>query len=317
LRASGSEAGHGLIPDVALVDPGGRFPAPAFATELGGQLDVYREARLAIEQRLVVAGRPLRDAERRPPQPVRGPRLAVATALFVALLTVTTAVAGVAILGGALGRPSDVSQGPVERTGGVLGAGTGPSISPPSAAASRPRALVAMLDFNILRIGTLEGASSAIDAVTGDAEVVPFPSPFNRSIRLAGSGPDGFCIADDGFGSGGISVAMDLYVSAAVASGSLELILSPRTGDVTAASIPLTLFGTLPPEHWYHLSADWGPGTTVAIDVSEEERGRLLSETLPPAVTAIQGPGSRGLCLAASGMSSGAQLLLDNVQVEQ
>jgi DNA-binding CsgD family transcriptional regulator len=280
------------------------------------KLDAYREARAAIEARLVAAGRPLRDAERRPPQPLGGPRLAVATAVFVAVLTVTTAVAGVAILGGALGRPVGASQSAVEPTGGVLGTGAGPSIPASSPAASRPLALAAMLDFNILRIGTLEGASTAIEAVTGAAEVVPFPSPFDRSVRLTGSGLDGFCLADAQLGSGRVSVAMDLYVKAAVAAGSLELILTPRTGNVTAASIPLNLLGRLPPEDWYHLRATWGPGTAVAIDVSDEEQGRLLSETLPT-VTVTQGRGRRGLCLAATGMGSDAQLLLDNVRVEQ
>jgi hypothetical protein len=314
LRASFSEPARAMISDVTLVGRGGRFPA--LAAELQGQLDLYQEARAAIEKRLVATGRPLRDSERRPPQPLRGPRLAVVTAVFIAVLTVTTGVAGVAILGGALEQPSGVGQNPAERTGGVLGKRAEQSTPLPSAAVPHEPALVALVDFNVLRIGSLAGASDAIDGVTGNAEVVPFPSPFDRSVRLTGPEPDGFCVAGDQLSGGSVSVAIDIYAEAAFATGSLDLILTPRTGQVTAARIPLNLLGSLPPEHWYHLLATWGPGTTIAVDVSEGEHGRLLSETLPPGAT-TDVSGGRGLCLAASGMSTGTQVLLDNVQVEQ
>jgi hypothetical protein len=314
LQASFSETARARISDVPLVGRGGRFPA--LATELQGQLDVYQDARTAIEKRLVAAGRPLRDAERRPPQPLRGPRLAVATAVFVAVLTVTTGAAGVAILGGALEQPSGVGQNPAERTGGVLGKRAEPSAPAPSAAVPHEPELVALVDFNVLRIGSLAGASDAIDGVTGNAEVVAFPSPFDRSVRLTGPEPDGFCVAGDQLTSGSVLVALDLYSEAPLATGSLELFLSPRTGEVTPARIPLNLLGSLPPKHWYHLEATWGSGTTLAVDVSDGEHGRVLSEKLPP-VTTTQGSGGQGLCLAASGMSTGMQLLLDNVQVEQ
>jgi hypothetical protein len=314
LGASFSEPARARISDVTLIGRGGRFPA--LATELRGQLDVYQEARAAIEKRLVAAGRPLRDSERRPPQPLRGPRLAVATAVFIAVLTVTTGVAGVAILGGALEQPSGVGQNPAERTGGVLGKRAEPSTPPPSAGVPHEPALVALVDFNVLRIGSLAGAGGDIAGVTGNAEVVPFPSPFDRSVRLTGPEPDGFCVAGDQLSGGSVSVAIDIYAKAAFATGSLDLILTPRTGQVTAARIPLNLLGSLPPEHWYHLLATWGPGTTIAVDVSEGEHGRLLSETLSSGAT-TDVSGGRGLCLAASGMSTGTQVLLDNVQVEQ
>ena len=55
-----------------------------------------------MEARLAAAGQPLRQEARHGLQPLRGPRLAVVTGLFIAALTVTTVVAGASILGTSL-----------------------------------------------------------------------------------------------------------------------------------------------------------------------------------------------------------------------
>jgi len=181
----------------------------ALVAELDGLIDAYGEARRVAEERLAAAGQPLRHEFRTVLQPVRGPRLAVATGLFVAALTVTTVVAGVSILRttfltGTPGSSSETDQ----RAGGVLGTSQAQETPAPSA---HVPALVAMLDFDLLRIGPLEGASDDVAGVIGHADVASFPSPFDRSIRFSGTGPNGFCLANDHLGAGGASVTVDRW----------------------------------------------------------------------------------------------------------
>jgi hypothetical protein len=283
--------------------------------ELDGLMDASGKARNFLGTRLVATGRPLRQEVRHPLQPLRGTRLAVATGLFVAVLTVTTVMAGASIWGTSLRETPGGASEPGQRAGGVLGTRQAQETPAPPVVARVPT-VVAMLDFNILRIGSLQGASTDVADVVGHADVVSFPSPFDRSVRFSRAGPDGFCLADTYLGQGGVSVTLDLYALSPITRGSLELVATAPDGFVTVASIPERVLRRLIAERWYQVSAEWTPGTREVIKVSQRGLGTLFLDSLDLAAgSASSDPHS--LCLRASGMSSNAQLLLDNLRVEQ
>ena len=288
----------------------------AHVAEFDALVDAYGQARGHLEARLVAVGRPLRHQARHALRPLRGTRLAVATGLFVVALTVTTVMAAASILGTTMHGVAPISSsGAEQRAGGVLGTSQAQA-TPAPGASTRVRALVAMLNFDVLRIGPLAGASSDLARVIGHAEVASFPSPFDRSIRLSGAGPDGFCLANDHLSGGGVSVTVDLYAEEAVTTGSLELVATAPDGFVTVASIPERVLRRLSAERWYRVSAEWMPGTREVIDVSERGLGTLFVDSLDLAAgSASSDP--HGLCVWALGMPGKTQLLLDNLHVEQ
>ncbi|TMB81996.1 MAG: hypothetical protein E6J39_09815 [Chloroflexi bacterium] len=173
-----------------------------------------------------------------------------------------------------------------------------------------------MLNFDVLRIGPLAGASSDLARVIGHAEVASFPSPFDRSIRFSGAGPDGFCLANDHLSAGGVSVTLDLYVEEPITAGSLELVATAPDGFVTVASIPERVLRRLSAERWYRVSAEWMPGTREVIDVSERGLGTLFVDSLDLAA-ASSSSDQHSLCVRASRMPSQTQLFLDNLRVQQ
>jgi len=282
--------------------------------EFAALSDAYAKARSLVEARLAATGRPLRQETRHGLRPLRGPRLAVVTGLFVVALTVTTVMAGASILGTTLhGQGPGSSSEAGQRAGGVLG--TSQAQETPAASAHVP-ALVAMLDFDILRIGPLKGASADVAGVIGHADVASFPSPFDRSIRFSGTGPNGFCLANDHLAAGGVSVTVDLYAVQPITSGSLELVATAPDGFVTVASIPERVLRRLSAERWYRVKADWMPGTREVIDVSERGLGTLFVDSLDVS-TAPPSSDPHSLCVRASGMPQSTQLLLDNLRVQQ
>jgi hypothetical protein len=278
--------------------------------------NTYGEARGALEMRLSATGLPLRREARHPLQPLRGPRLAVVTGLFITALTVTTVLAGASILGTSLRQsPLAETAQPGERAGGVLGTSQAQGTAPAAATPHVPR-LVAMLDFDILRIGSLKGASNDLVGVIGRIDVVSFPSPFDRSVRFSGAGPNGFCLANEHLGPGGASVTVDLYAVEPVTSGSLDMVVTAPDGFVTVASIPAKVLRRLSVERWYRVSAEWMPGTREVIQVSERGLGTLFVDSLDLS-SAPSSPDPHSFCMRASGMPARLQVLLDSLRVEQ
>jgi hypothetical protein len=242
------------------------------------------------------------------------------TAALGAVVAVLVVVGGVAVLGGGAPEMSILGgQGTPEQTGTGGGAG-GPQSSggtPAPSASSEPEApsVRASFDFDMLRVGALQGASDAIADIVGVNEVVPFPSPFDRSVRMVGSGTHQFCVSIPGLDSREVSVAVDLYAGS-LPFGALELAAVPSNGPATATGIPPELVTSLLPGRWYHLGARWQPGTPGTIEIRDGQGGEFVSDLalvseLPPVAT------FEVVCLSASGMSPDGELLLDNLRVEQ
>jgi hypothetical protein len=285
---------------------GGGSRRLALVAEFEGLVDAYGKARATVDERLVASGRPHRESARHPPQPLRGPRLAAITAVFVTLLTISTALAAGALLGGGLNQAA-------QPEGSVLGASIAPKGTPAVPPSAHTTQLVAQLDFDTLRIGALNGAGADLGEVTGAAVVASFPSPFDRSARLSGSGPNGFCLHAP-LSPGAMSTTLDLYAASPSAAGSLQLIVNTADGSSRMATIPARLLQRLLPEHWYRIEATWQAANLV-LEVSPPDENPVLIESL------LVANGTRrsgnGFCLSAIGMPAQQQLFIDNVRVER
>jgi hypothetical protein len=241
-------------------------------------------------------------------------------ALIGAVTAVVVVAAGLAFIGGRVPEMAILGgQATPEQTGSASGSLGGPEVSPASPVPGGPEALGpsirAELDFDTLRVGALQGASDAIADIVGVNEVVPFPSPFDRSVRMVGSGTHQFCVSIPGLHSREVSVAVDLYAGS-LPFGALELAAVPSNGPATATGIPPELLTSLLPGRWYHLGARWQPGTPGTIEIRDGQGSELSSELalvseLAPVAT------FEVVCLSASGMASDGELMLDNLRVEQ
>jgi hypothetical protein len=242
------------------------------------------------------------------------------TALLGAVGVALVVVGGVAVLGRGAPEMSILGgEGTPEQTeaGGEAGGPQSSAGTPAPSAGSQPEApsVRADLDFDTLRVGALEGATDGISDIAGLIDVVPYPSPFDRSVRMVGSGSHRFCVSIPGLESREVSVAVDLY-AASLPFGNFELATVPSDGPGTATGIPSDLVTSLVPERWYEVSARWQPGMQATIEIREAEGGEVLGELLPlstPAPVVTIGV----VCLSASGMAADGELMLDNLRVEQ
>lgn len=302
------------------VDPQPGEPgAEALNGELASLLATYGEVRTVMEKRLVSAGRQLAvDADRQPvaAPPRRIERHVLLRAGSLAAVAVL-AFGGAALLQlgyldpfGSIG--NSVASDP---DGAVLG-GVGapaPSSTPAPLASPAAEAVIARLDFDELRVGLLAGATDEIGPVAGGPEVVAFPSPFDRSVRISGNGTHRFCLPLTALEEGRIAFDVDVYSDAPPSSGRLRLSMSPAGAGPSAATVPLELLRALEPEAWHQLRIAWEPGHQVAIAIGAEPDPTALS--LPPA--SDPGAVSGAVCVTASGMAQDAALLLDNLRVAQ
>ena len=295
-----------------------------FHAELGDLWEAYLAVRASVELRLSVSGEPRGAAASMKATGwllssrgwLRGWR---AAPLLSSLLGAVLVVAGgLAAVGGAPEMGILGGQGSPEQTGAPGGGAGVPEASAAGSdgASELPTLSVhASLDFDLLRVGELQGASDAITEVVGVAEVVPFPSPFDRSVRMMGSEAHRFCVSVPGLEAREVSVSVDLYARS-LPFGSFVLGAVPEDGPATTTGIPSELTASLLPGRWYHLDAQWQAGMPVTIEIRDVEGGELLSGEVP---ASIQAPGAphEGLCLSASGMAFDGELMLDNLRVEQ
>lgn len=299
-------------------------PGAPSAEDLNGALAAldrrYGRARAVTEARLHVAAESLAPTRRRQwlPAPLRRVAPAVTVGVLTGVAALTFSMAALLQLGYLNAFTSNASAVASQREGAVLGGGASavPSSSADSTPAPfAPQAVIARFDFDELRIGLLAGASDEIDSVTGAAEVVAFPSPFDRSIRVLGNGSHRFCVPSAELDEGGISFEMDLYAKAAFTAGRLRLSFAPTSTGATVVSVPLQRLRSLRPEAWHHLRALSMPRQPVAISIGETAQGQPHRLTVPLVHDARAVPGT--VCIAVSGMAQDAELLIDNLQVQQ
>ena len=242
-------------------------------------------------------------------------------ALLGGVAAVLVIAAGVAILGG---RGPEMAilggEGSPDQTSGTDGGAVEtqvPAATPAPDGMSEPPtpSVRASLDFDTLRVGALQGASDSITDIAGVPEVAPFPSPFDRSVRMVGSGTHQFCISIAGLEPREVLVAVDLFAGS-LPFGAFDLTAIPSDGSITATGLPPELVANLLPRRWYHLSARWQPGLPGVVEVRDDQGGELTGQ-LAPASPAAPAATRSGVCFSASGMSPDGELMLDNLRVEQ
>jgi hypothetical protein len=307
-------------------------PVPPTTQDLNGQLlsleEQYARTRATVEARLMAAAQSLAPDHPQKPVPARRRRLdsAILAGALGAVAVLAFGAAALLQLGYLDPFVSSRTAAATDPEGAVLGGGGGPvqSSAPASTPAStpvstqapfEPQAVVARLDFDQLRIGSLAGASDEIALVAGRADVVAFPSPFDRSIRAAGEGTHRFCVPNSTLVGGAIALEVDLYAETLINSGRLLLSMAPPAAAATAASVPLGLLGDLPSEAWHHLRAVLTPSQPVEIAIGDMAQGQVQTQILSPARDTRAVAGS--VCIAVSGMPTDGVLLLDNLEVQQ
>jgi hypothetical protein len=291
------------------------------------QLDEdYGRARTMIEARLREFGRSLKARRRRTPRPgrlvpamfrrpVSGRLGAGVLAAFAVVSFGAAALLQLGYLNPFASEGNAMATGP---EGAVLGGAGGPQPTGtviPSPTSAEPKAVIARLDFDELRIGPLAGASREIGWVAGGAEVVAFPSPFDRSIRVEGEGSHRFCVPLQRLHDGGTSFDVDVYGETRLTSGRLTLSMASPGSHATAARVPLELFRGFRLETWHRLRAVWSPGQPVAITIGDTSADPIQRAELPQARDAWAA--ERSVCVDVAGMAPDAVLLLDNLRVEQ
>lgn len=203
-------------------------------------------------------------------------------------------------------------QGPSSLPGGTAEPGETPE---PPAPEATPDAVLASIEFDTMRMGPLEEGSGITD-LSGQPEVVSFPSPFDRSVRVASDEPSGFCLATQLDPGAPFALTLDLYPEVTPA-GSLQVMLPANDGQA-AVSVPLELLATEPIERWYRASVSWTGAGQAEIELSDvAERRTVLSEQLEPRTAPASSAGSVCVSVSVTTPEGGeGGILLDNLTIE-
>lgn len=248
--------------------------------------------------------------------PVRSRSISAITPIAAGVLAL---VLGGGLLAGVLSGALD-RIGPRATSEPDLGAAASPTASAgvdrstaPSAtavASLSPAPLI--VTFDLQRMGPLVAAQLPGSRLIGAPEVVAIPSPFDRSLRLAGAAT-GICL--EGRGSSGI--AFDLFRDDAGSGGLLRVGLE-SSGDRRAMALIVELdsLARLPRGSWYriHVVPDGAAGRAV---VTDPESGREVLAMELGTDTAGVSPADGETCLQAALATTDASLLADNLRVDR
>lgn len=314
-------------------------------------LAVYEAELHTVGSRLVESGRRIQALEAGPDSH-QVESAAWRRALLPMIAAVVLALVAVGIGTGAIDRlvpgirdggpTSGGAQATASERGAVLGgdpagpsappatptSGTAPGDTPGNTAAPRdvpgatpepgdvpgatPDAVLAIVEFDTMRMGALE-EGSGITALAGQPEVVSFPSPFDRSVRLAGDESSGFCLSTDIEPGAPVDLTIDLYLEA-TPTGSLDVVLADADGHALL-SVPLTLLADQPLERWYRASISWPGADAAELELRDVADGRIIrSESLDASAAPAGDAGA--VCVSVVGTTPEGSILLDNITVE-
>jgi hypothetical protein len=204
--------------------------------------------------------------------------------------------------------PEGPRQTPGSTAGGVLGGG--PVVATPAPALST------LVEFDTLRMGGVVVADEII-AVEGRPEVVSFPSPFDRSVRLAGADPGGLCFDTGGLQDARTVVSVDLYPEAPLGNAAMAVALGAADTAPSQVSVSLRPLATEPIERWYRVTTTWVPDGMVEVELWDvaAERAVARDGLTKEQVTGTEPAGS--VCLTVAEMATDSGVLLDNLRIEQ
>ena len=314
-------------------------PHPELGDELRRGVASYDAKLHTVDVRLIAAGRriavlePVAEVPRNGSPAWRRALLPVvaAAALVVAVVGIGSGAIDRLVPGGNGDSPAGGGAAPTaSERGAVLGGdpATSPDASTeatpeatatPAAAATEaptpeatPDAVLASVEFDTMRMGALEEGSGITD-LAGQPEVVSFPSPFDRSVRMAGDGSAGFCLSSGIEPGAPVELTIDLYPETAP-TGSLDVVLA-GVGGQALLSIPLAMLADQPLERWYRASVSWPGAGEAELELRDVADGRLVRSE-PLGASDAPGGDASSVCVSVVGTTPEGGILLDNLTVE-
>lgn len=298
-------------------------PAPA-------QVEVVAVATPAPAREAPSEPEPKPEAEPRPaavvtssePAPAPAPRRRhlVAGLLVGGLLLVAVGVVAGAIRPfGGFGPTSD--RDGLATPAGVIGDGTntgGPRPTDdgtPPATAAAP-AVDGSVAFDLHPIGVLEANTESVTRVIGAPEVVPLPSPFDRSLRLEGA-DSGLCLDASELAEGGASMSFDLRIGELDPNGALGVSFATVGAAPIGFSRGLAQLGDLTPDAWYRLDLAWDGERSAQLEVNGRDSGAQALATTLAADDAAAFDSRDEVCVRASQAALDTHLFVDNLRVGQ
>jgi hypothetical protein len=208
----------------------------------------------------------------------------------------------------------------------VGGAGGEPSASTPKRTASvspstpgtgfgSETASPLFLTFDLHPVGPLDPAEPSIARIIGTPEVVPFPTPFDRSLRLTGPAA-GVCFEPAAETTGASSMAFDVHLGEIASDGILLVNLAAGDGaEAIAMAVDLAAVRELDRDAWYRFKAtrEGGSGQLVVTPVGDDQA--ILDVALRADPTIAPTPIDQ-TCIQAA-LPNTASLLIDNLRVER
>lgn len=184
--------------------------------------------------------------------------------------------------------------------------------SAPGAVATASTALFRpSLTFDLHPIGPLEPAEISVTRITGQPEVVSIPSPFDRSMRLAGAS-SGICVAAPAARADS-SIAFDMLLSRATGDGRLAMGVGATT-TVPARGFSVDLASLdLRPGAWYRVMVT-SDGSAAILTVAHRG-GEAVLEMELAGDEPIASTSTSDSCLHVSLRGTDASVLVDNLWV--
>ena len=190
----------------------------------------------------------------------------------------------------------------------------------PSASDSRPGSTSApplVVTVDLHPVGPVDPAELAIARIIGAPEVVPFPTPFDRSIRLTGAAA-GLCFELPAPGAvDAASIAFDAHLGEVGSDGTLVVILA--AADDGAEAIPLAIDLTaareLDRDAWFRfvVTSDGDDGQLVVAPLGSDDP--VLDRALAPDPTIV--PTSNDQTCIQSALPDETSLFVDNLRFER
>jgi hypothetical protein len=231
--------------------------------------------------------------------------------LASASATVAIAALGLILVTNVMTGGAGAPTRPPPQRSGVLGG------QPRPTAVERPTPIPATrLTFDLLRIGDLTVGSESIVDVERGPQVVSFPSPFDRSISLAGAEPQGFCVSAPGLDLDHARLGFDVYDEAGgTPVGPLSVSLMPAASASWTVSLPDAVLSDMPVEQWVSISLEWQRNGSVGFEMRARKDNLLLAAQLLHPDEATSAASTGKVCLRLAGAAATTSLLVDNLAV--
>lgn len=174
-----------------------------------------------------------------------------------------------------------------------------------------------ILGVDLHPVGPLDPEELPVTRIIGVPEVVPFPTSFDRSLRLRGDAA-GICVALPSPSHGGASsITLDMYLDDAGTDGRVVFAgTMTGAGPDVGLALDLATLERLDRGAWYRLAVT-GEGEAGRLGIARlgDDRPVLEAELVVDATTVPTS--SDEVCIQSSLRSSEAFLFIDNLRVDR